>query len=151
MLKRETGQRHNRRKTVGKMEIDRARKMPIFTSEAIDSLRLTDYMFLTPGPADIILSLVAASDFSLSSPLLSSSPDSMGEEYYIRGAPRIPPFVVVVSVTFSFFSSMKKASFVLFVFDTVSLSIVFAWLCEQFLQHMSQALYPPPTHTHTHR
>lgn len=102
MLKRETGQRHNRRKRVGKMEIGRARKMPIFTSEAIDSLRLTDYMFLTPGPADIILSLVAASDFSLYSPLLSSPPDSMGEEYYIRGAPRIPPFVVVVSVTFLF-------------------------------------------------
>lgn len=72
--------------------------MPIFTSEAIDSLRLTDYMFLTPGPADIILSLVAASDFSL---FHSSPSDSMGEEYYIRGAPWIPPFVVVVSVIFS--------------------------------------------------
>lgn len=58
-------------------------------------------MFLTLRPADIILSLVAESDFSLlSCPLLSSPPDSMGEEYYIRGAPRIPPFVVVVSVTF---------------------------------------------------
>lgn len=55
---------------VRKMEIDRAGKLPIFTSEAIDSLRLTDYMFLTPGPADIILSLVAVSDFSLSSTLL---------------------------------------------------------------------------------
>lgn len=53
------------------MELDKARKMPIFTSEAIDGLRLTDYMFLTPGPADIIRSLVAASDFPLSSPLSS--------------------------------------------------------------------------------
>lgn len=61
------------RERVRRMEINRARKMPIFTSEGIDSLRLTDYMFLTPGPADIILSLVAASDFSLLAlPLLSS-------------------------------------------------------------------------------
>ncbi len=82
------------------MELDVVRKMPIFTLEAIDSLRLTDYMFLTPGPADIIRSLVAESDFSLSSPLFSFPPDSMGEEYYIRGAPWIPSFMVVVSVTF---------------------------------------------------
>lgn len=53
-----------RGKSVREMEIDRARKMPIFTSEATDSLRQTDYMFLTSGPADIILSLVAATDFS---------------------------------------------------------------------------------------
>lgn len=81
-----------------KVDVDgQSRKMPIFTSEAIDSLRLTDYVFLTPRPAGIILSLVAESDFS--SLLLSSDP--MGEEYYIRGAPRISPFMVVVSVTFS--------------------------------------------------
>lgn len=47
-----------------KMEIDRARKMAISTSKAIDSLRQTDYMFLTSGPVDIILSPVTASDFS---------------------------------------------------------------------------------------
>lgn len=85
-------------------------------------------MFLTLRPADIILSVVAESDLSpfltslflsfsffssphLHSPLLSSThllsslssppPDSMGEEYYIRGATWIPSFVVVVSVTFA--------------------------------------------------
>lgn len=50
-------------------------------------------MFLTFGPAELILSLVATSD-SLS---CSSTTDSMGEKYYIRGASWIPPFVVVVS------------------------------------------------------
>ena len=44
----------------------RDRKMSMFTSEDIDIFRLTDYMFLTPGAANIILSIVAASDlFSL--------------------------------------------------------------------------------------
>lgn len=43
-------------------------EIPIFTPEASDSLGMTDFKFLTPGPADIILQLVTESD---SSPLLS--------------------------------------------------------------------------------
>lgn len=62
---------------------------------SLDTFGATDYLFLTPGPAHIILSPVADSDLCLFS---SFCPDSMGEEYHIRGAPRIPPFVVVVSV-----------------------------------------------------
>lgn len=37
----------------------------------------------------------------------------MGEEYYIRGAPRIPPFMVVVSDLFS--CSIISRAFLLFI------------------------------------
>lgn len=95
------------------------RKCPFFASEAFDTLRRTDYTFLTPGPADIILSLVAESDFCA---LLSSPADSVGEKYYIRGAPWIPPFLVVVSVTFSIW---RSAAFILYALDVLKLPLLF--------------------------
>lgn len=51
-----------------------------------------------PSP---LLASTLLSFLPLTYSLLSSPPDSMGEEYYIRGATWIPSFVVVVSVTFA--------------------------------------------------
>lgn len=119
MLCWEAGQRHSRKKRF-QMRWHRTREMPFFTSEALDTLRRTDYTFLTPGPADIILSLVAESDFCA---LLSSPADSVGEKYYIRGASWIPPFLVVVSVTFSIWGS---AAFTLYNLDVLKLPLLFS-------------------------
>lgn len=126
---------------VRKMEIDRAGKLPIFTSEAIDSLRLTDYMFLTPGPADIILSLVAVSDFSLSSTLLQIR----WEKNITLGEP--PGFLH----SWWWWVS-QKASFVLFLTQSVWSCFLSAfWRVNRFYRTCLKlrTLLLLPAHTHT--
>lgn len=46
-IKKRNSRGANRRKIVGKRVMHRARRMPIFTFDTSDSLRLTDYVFLT--------------------------------------------------------------------------------------------------------
>lgn len=116
-------------------------KMPIFTSKAFDSLRLTDYMFLTLRPADIILSLVAESDFSLVSSRLLSSPllQIRWEKNITLGEP--PGFLHSWWWWVSLLVYEEKL--VLSCLILIQQNYPFHFLCKQFLQYMSQAASPP--------
>lgn len=100
LIKGIRAERLNRKKRVRKMEIGRARKDAHLHVGGHWQFE-TDWLYVLNPWTCRHNPLSSGCKWLFSLPLLSSPSDSMGEEYYIRGAPWIPPFVVVVSVIFS--------------------------------------------------